>query len=150
MVSTLHVLTTVSGHHQGECKYCLMANIVAKTCHNEKLYNYLKIIHILWAWIWTEKLTWPCLLPASCCFLAWLILSPWKYSQYVPPKRQLAFSRLQSTISQKTEFFRSHFRSDCFSFHDLLRWKVYISVHFLAPQLHTPESNAEVLPTSGN
>jgi hypothetical protein len=44
-----------------------------------------------------------CLLPASCWFLAWLILWPWRWRWYIPPKCRLTFSGLHSIISQKTE-----------------------------------------------
>jgi hypothetical protein len=43
-----------------------------------------------------------CLLPASCWFLAWFILQPWRWSWHVPPNSWLTFNRLQSVISQKT------------------------------------------------
>jgi hypothetical protein len=46
-----------------------------------------------------------CLLTASCWFLAWLILRPWRCRRHVPPKRQLTFSGLRVVISQTTEFF---------------------------------------------
>jgi hypothetical protein len=45
------------------------------------------------------------LLPASCRFLAWLILRPWIWKQYVPPKRKMSFNWIHGVISQKTERF---------------------------------------------
>jgi hypothetical protein len=42
-------------------------------------------------------------LPASCLFLAWLILWPWRRLWHVPPK-WLTFTRLHSAICQKTDF----------------------------------------------
>jgi hypothetical protein len=44
-----------------------------------------------------------CLLPASCWFLAWLILWPWRCTRHVPPKRQLAFKSLYGLIFQNAE-----------------------------------------------
>jgi hypothetical protein len=44
-------------------------------------------------------------LPASCWFLAWLILRPRRWRRYVPLKRQFTFSGLQGSISQKIEIF---------------------------------------------
>jgi hypothetical protein len=38
-------------------------------------------------------------------FLARLILRPWRYRRYVPPKRRLTFSGLHDVMSQKTAFF---------------------------------------------
>jgi hypothetical protein len=43
------------------------------------------------------------LLAASCWFLSWLILRPWRQRRHVPPKRLLAFSVLRGVISHKTE-----------------------------------------------
>jgi hypothetical protein len=37
--------------------------------------------------------------------LARLILWPWRWRRYVPPKRQLTFSRLHNVISQKIVLF---------------------------------------------
>jgi hypothetical protein len=42
---------------------------------------------------------------ASCSFLAWLILRPWRWSWYLPPKCWLTFNRLYSVISQKIELY---------------------------------------------
>jgi hypothetical protein len=42
-----------------------------------------------------------CLLPASCWFLTWLTLRPWRWRQYVPPKRWLTFIGLHGVISQE-------------------------------------------------
>jgi hypothetical protein len=44
------------------------------------------------------------LLTASCWFLAWLILQPWR-CRHVPPKRRLTFSWLLVIISQTTKIF---------------------------------------------
>jgi hypothetical protein len=38
-------------------------------------------------------------------FLAHLILLPWRWRRYVPPKRRLTFNGLQGVIFQKTELF---------------------------------------------
>jgi hypothetical protein len=38
-------------------------------------------------------------------FLAWLILRPWIWRRYVPPKRPLHFNGLHGVTSQKTELF---------------------------------------------
>jgi hypothetical protein len=46
-----------------------------------------------------------CLLPASCWFLAWLILGPRRWRRHVPPKRRLTFNGLQGVISQKILLF---------------------------------------------
>jgi hypothetical protein len=44
-------------------------------------------------------------------FLAWLILSPWRWKQRAPPKRRLTFNGLYGVIYQKTELFISwHFQ----------------------------------------
>jgi hypothetical protein len=42
-------------------------------------------------------------------FLAWLILRPWRWRWYVPPKRQLTFNRLHSIIFQTKKLFNSLF-----------------------------------------
>jgi hypothetical protein len=44
-------------------------------------------------------------LSASCWFLAWLNLRPWRRRRYVPPRRRVTFNGLHGVISQKTEFF---------------------------------------------
>jgi hypothetical protein len=46
-----------------------------------------------------------CLLPASCCFFAWLILRLWRWRQHVLPKRQLIFNGILGIISQKIKVF---------------------------------------------
>jgi hypothetical protein len=38
-------------------------------------------------------------------FLARLILRPWRWSQYVPPKRRLTFNELHGVTSQKILLF---------------------------------------------
>jgi hypothetical protein len=43
-----------------------------------------------------------CLLSASCWFLAWLTLRPWRWRRHVPSKRGSIFNELQGAISQKT------------------------------------------------
>jgi hypothetical protein len=40
------------------------------------------------------------LLPASCCFLAWLILQPWIWRKYVPPKYQITSTGVHGVISE--------------------------------------------------
>jgi hypothetical protein len=45
------------------------------------------------------------LLPASCRFLAWIILQSWRWRQHFPPKRLLIFNRLHDIISQERELF---------------------------------------------
>jgi hypothetical protein len=45
------------------------------------------------------------LLPASCWFLVWLILRPWRWRRHVPPKRLLTFNRLHGVVSQRIELF---------------------------------------------
>jgi hypothetical protein len=47
---------------------------------------------------------------ASCWFLAWLILWPWRWRQQVHPKCWLTFNRLLDIISQETELFLSIFQ----------------------------------------
>jgi hypothetical protein len=42
-----------------------------------------------------------CLLSASCWFLAWLFLRPWKWKRHVSPRLQLIFNGLHGLISQK-------------------------------------------------
>jgi hypothetical protein len=42
-----------------------------------------------------------CLLPASCWFLAWFILQPWRWKQHLPLKHQSTFNGLYGVISQK-------------------------------------------------
>jgi hypothetical protein len=46
-----------------------------------------------------------CLLPASCWFLAWITLQPWRRKRHVRPKRRSTFNVLHGVISQKTELF---------------------------------------------
>jgi hypothetical protein len=41
----------------------------------------------------------------SCCFLARLIFRPWRWRQYVPPKRRLTFNGLHGVMSQKIVLF---------------------------------------------
>jgi hypothetical protein len=45
------------------------------------------------------------LLPASCWFLAWLTLQPWRCRRHVPPKRRLTCNGLHGVISQNIETF---------------------------------------------
>jgi hypothetical protein len=45
------------------------------------------------------------LLPASCWFLAWLILLPWRWRRHVPQKRRLTFSGLHCIITEKIKLF---------------------------------------------
>jgi hypothetical protein len=45
------------------------------------------------------------LLPASRWFLACIILRPWRWKLYFPPKHRLTFSELHGVISQKIELF---------------------------------------------
>jgi hypothetical protein len=42
-----------------------------------------------------------CLLPPSRCLLDWLILLPWRWRRYIPPKRRLTSNGLHVVISQK-------------------------------------------------
>jgi hypothetical protein len=44
----------------------------------------------------------PCLLPATCWFLAWFNFLPWRWKWYAPQKCQLTFIRLQEnrTVQQ--------------------------------------------------
>jgi hypothetical protein len=44
-----------------------------------------------------------CLLLASCWFLAWFILQPWRWRRHVPPKLRLTFNGLQGVVFQKIE-----------------------------------------------
>jgi hypothetical protein len=55
--------------------------------------------------------------PALCWFLAWLILWPWRWTRYVPPKRWLTFSGLHGVISQKIELFNDSTVHDFISGH---------------------------------
>jgi hypothetical protein len=43
------------------------------------------------------------LLSASCWFLSWNTLAPWRWRRHVPPKRRLTFNGLHGVISQQTE-----------------------------------------------
>jgi hypothetical protein len=45
------------------------------------------------------------LVPASCWFLAWLILRLWRCRWYVRPKRLLTFNALDGVLCQKVERF---------------------------------------------
>jgi hypothetical protein len=45
-----------------------------------------------------------CLLPASCWFLAWITLQPWRWRRHVPPNPPLTSSELHGTTSQMIEF----------------------------------------------
>jgi hypothetical protein len=47
------------------------------------------------------------LLLASRCFLAWLILRPWRWSGRFPPKHWLTFHGLHGIITQKIELLNS-------------------------------------------
>jgi hypothetical protein len=38
-------------------------------------------------------------------FVAWLVLRPWRWRRYVPPKRRLTFNVLHGVIYQKIELF---------------------------------------------
>jgi hypothetical protein len=44
-----------------------------------------------------------CVLPASCWFLAWLTLQPWRWRRCVPLKCHLTFAGPQDIISQKVK-----------------------------------------------
>jgi hypothetical protein len=44
----------------------------------------------------------------SSWYLAWLILRPWRWRRYVPPKRRLAFNGLHGVISQKLVLFERY------------------------------------------
>jgi hypothetical protein len=46
-------------------------------------------------------------MPASCWFLAWLILQPYRKRRHFPPKYLLTFTGLHGAISQKIEFFKT-------------------------------------------
>jgi hypothetical protein len=46
-----------------------------------------------------------CLLSASCWFLAWLTLQPWRMKWHISPKHHLTFNGLHSIISWKVEHF---------------------------------------------
>jgi hypothetical protein len=46
-----------------------------------------------------------CFLSAWRCFLAWLILHPWRWRQNVPPIRRLTFKGLHGIISQNAKLF---------------------------------------------
>lgn len=48
------------------------------------------------------------LLLASCWFLTWLALQPWRWWQHVPPKQWLIFIQQHGIISQNSELFRIH------------------------------------------
>jgi hypothetical protein len=48
----------------------------------------------------------PCI-PASCWFLAWFILQPWRWSRYVPPRCRLTFIGLHGVIFQNMWFIKS-------------------------------------------
>jgi hypothetical protein len=50
-----------------------------------------------------DKSRYPCLLPASHWFLAWLALRPWRWRWHVLLKCRLTFDGLHSIILQKTE-----------------------------------------------
>jgi hypothetical protein len=54
----------------------------------------------------------PCLSTASRWLLARLILRPWRWRRYVPPKRRLTFNGLHGVISQKMVLFDSTLRLD--------------------------------------
>jgi hypothetical protein len=43
-----------------------------------------------------------CLLPSLCWFLVWL--RPWRWKQYIPPRRQLTFNGLHGVIPLKVKF----------------------------------------------
>jgi hypothetical protein len=52
------------------------------------------------SWDITLRVT-PCLLSASCCFLACLTLHPWGWRRHVPRKRRLTLNGLHGVISQE-------------------------------------------------
>jgi hypothetical protein len=47
-----------------------------------------------------------CLLPASCWFLAWVTLQPWKWRWNFAPKRRFVFNGLQGVTFQKIQMLR--------------------------------------------
>jgi hypothetical protein len=48
------------------------------------------------------------LLPASCWFLAWFILQPWRWRQHVPPKLLLTFKRTTRRYIPEYRTFHDH------------------------------------------
>jgi hypothetical protein len=44
----------------------------------------------------------------SSWYLAWLILRPWRWRRYVPPKRRFTFNGLHGVISQKLVLFEMY------------------------------------------
>jgi hypothetical protein len=63
-----------------------------------------------------------CLVPASCWFLVWLILWPWLWTPYIPPKRQSTFTGLRSAISQRIQ----HFITTAVRTSNLINYSVFI------------------------
>jgi hypothetical protein len=51
------------------------------------------------------------LLPASCWFLALLILRSWRWKRRIPQKHRLTFNELHSIICQKTELITTDMRT---------------------------------------
>jgi hypothetical protein len=71
-----------------------------------------------------------CVLPASCCFLAWL--QPWRCSWLVRPKHRLTFNRLLCIISQKICLFmywKDFLLYDCQSNVCILAWALQLDCY---------------------
>jgi hypothetical protein len=72
------------------------------------------------------------LLPASCWFVAWLMLGPrgWKY--YVPPKHRPTFTRLHGITTQKKEL--QHLKNNI-NFHMMISFTEWI-LQTWSPMMH--------------
>jgi hypothetical protein len=108
-----------------DSRFSYRANGVASKASSVSLWCHLFASHVLW------------LPPASCWFLAWLTLQPWRRRRHVPPKRPLTFKGRQGIMSQ--EDWAVHFRA-LLTRHWSLAWPTYTTQD--SPEMHKYSSTS--------
>jgi hypothetical protein len=70
-------------------------------------------------------------LPPACSLVCWTILRPWRWRQYVPPKRRVQLYGLHGVISQKMIHFKTIAvkTSNPTCLHEIMEWCIFICTY---------------------